>query len=152
MYMDAYRIFRQHIQAPHGQVRVVSAKNNYQISGKYQKLGTLSALERGWCATKRHIHCHSRHSKPTLDVYGWLEVLLQHIQAPYGQAWIISAKNYSQTSGKISYFGHPFSTGNGMLCCSEIHPLLVKHFKTFLRWMRTIKYASDSIQEPSWCT
>ena len=66
-------------------------------------------------------------------------MLLQHIQAPYGQAWIISAKNYSQTSGKISYFGHPFSTGKGMLCCKETHTLMLECFITFLRciWMLT---------------
>ena len=34
---------------------------------------------------------------------------------------------------------------NGMLSCNERHPLLMKCFKTFLRYMRQVKEAPDSV-------
>ena len=60
---------------------------------------------------------------------------------------VISERNNSQLSCKISDFGHPLSTGNGLLYCKEIHPLLLGCFITFLTCIEGITGDPDSINE-----
>ena len=45
-------------------------------------------------------------------------------------------------------FEYPLSTGNVLLCCKERYSLLMKCFITFLRCMKMVERASDSIYEP----
>ena len=45
-------------------------------------------------------------------------------------------------------FGYPLSTRNGILCCNYKHPLLLKCYIVFLRCIRIIGWASNSIYKP----
>ena len=54
----------------------------------------------------------------------------QHLQAHYGQHHIITTKNNSQISLKISAFNQPLCTENMMLCGKERHTLLLEGFLT----------------------
>ena len=38
--------------------------------------------------------------------------------------------------------------GNGMMCCKKIHPLMLKCFIPFLRFIRKVGGASGSIYKP----
>ena len=66
----------------------------------------------------------------------------------HGQHRVISAKNDSQISCKMSDFGHPLCAGNNMMCCKERHPLLLECFIPFFRGIRMIRKASGSIYKP----
>ena len=59
-----------------------------------------------------------------------------------------SAKNDSQISCKYSDFGHPFRTGNRMMCYEKIHSLLLECFIAFLRCIALIRGASDGTKHP----
>ena len=71
-----------------------------------------------------------------------------HVQAPSGHHCVISTNNLSQISCKISDFRHPPNTWNGVLCCTERHPLLLECFITFPCYVRGIEGTSDSIYKP----
>ena len=45
----------------------------------------------------------------------------------------------------MSDYGHPSSTGNGMLYCKEMYVLLLECFITFFICIEMIDLASDSI-------
>ena len=59
----------------------------------------------------------------------------------HGQHRVITVKNNSQISCKMSAFGHPLHTLNEMLCCKKRHPLLFGCSVTFARYMRMIRRA-----------
>ncbi len=59
-----------------------------------------------------------------------------------------SAKNNSQISCKYADFGHPFRTGNWMMCYKKIHSLLLECFTAFLIWITLIIGALDGIKHP----
>ena len=63
----------------------------------------------------------------------------------HGQHHVITTKNNSQISCKISSFGYPLRTQNGMLCYKERHALLLEYSMTVLTYMRIIRGASYSI-------
>ena len=69
----------------------------------------------------------------------------QHLQAGHGQHHVVTNKNNSQISCKISGFGHPLFKGNGILCCKEMYSLLFEWFLTFSRCIRMIRGAFGSI-------
>ena len=53
-------------------------------------------------------------------------------EAPYGPHRVISAKVDSQIAYKMQDVGYPVFTDNGMMCCKEEYPLLLKYFKPSL--------------------
>ena len=65
-----------------------------------------------------------------------------------GPSWATEChyyKNISPISWKMSDFGLPLRTWNGMMCCKEGYLLFPKCFTTFLRYMRMIGRAFDCI-------
>ena len=71
-----------------------------------------------------------------------------HIGTPHGQQGVITPQSNSYISCKMSDSGHLLSTGNGMLCSKGRHPLLLECPITFLRYVKMIERAFDSINEP----
>ncbi len=49
---------------------------------------------------------------------------------------------------KYQILRHHVMTGNGILCCNERHPLLLKCVITFLRYTELFGQASDSTYKP----
>ena len=146
MYRNIYRSPRQQKQAPYAEPWVISTKNNSQFSFKISDLGHPLSNENVMLGCKA-IH-------PLL-----IECFITFIrcigiftgapdsknQACYAQPCVVSTKNNSQFSCKISEFGHPLSNENVILRCKEIHPLLLVCFITFIRCLGRIAGASDSI-------
>ena len=62
---------------------------------------------------------------------------------------IFLCKTDSKTVSKIPYDGYPLSMGNGMMCCKDTHPLLLKYRKPFMACMRKLRWASDIIYMPN---
>ena len=75
--------------------------------------------------------------------------LWKHPWSHHGPYQAISAKIDSQISYKIQGFRYPLSMGNGMLCCNELHPLLMKWSESFLVCIREKGGAFESIFQPS---
>ncbi len=99
----------------------------------------------GWCGAMRGIHCCLKAPQPHLiNKYAW-KSFWQHLYAHYGQHHVITTKNNSKLSLKISAFRLPPRTGNRMMCNMERHPLPLEYFITFPRYIRMLGRASDSI-------
>ena len=64
--------------------------------------------------------------------------LWQYVRDHYGQHSIFSTEKHSQVSSKITNLRHHISKGNVILCRKDRHPLLLKYFITFLRYIRMI--------------
>ena len=62
---------------------------------------------------------------------------------------IFLCKTDFKTVSKIPYDGYPLSMGNGMMCCKDTHPLLLKYRKPFMACMRKLRWASDIIYMPN---
>ncbi len=66
----------------------------------------------------------------------------------YGPQGVIYTGNKSQISRKIPAFLLPFCTGNGIMCCKEQHPLLVRCLIAFIGCIKMAGRAFSSIHKP----
>ena len=87
------------------------------------------------------------HNLPHIYIYIWIMIwpsgsICGSLHDPHH---VVSVGNYYQTSCKISNFGHPISTKNGILYYKERQPLVLEYFKTFLSCMRMIVGVWSSI-------
>ena len=97
--------------------------------------GTLSAQKRGYCPASRDRYCClSISNLPQIYNNDYMNQAIQQQHRISGHC-------------KISNFGHPPSTGNVMLRCKEIHPLLLGCFITFFRCIGRFTQDSDSIYQ-----
>ena len=110
-----------HLQAPHGPNLLITTKTTLNFHVQYVRLWVpLSCLSwkdiAGWYAARRHIHCCSSVSWPSLDVKRWLEDLLT---ASISLSWLTLChfyKNNYQISCKMSaFFG--LLPKHEMWCC-----------------------------------
>ena len=67
--------------------------------------------------------------------------------ACHGQHLVNPTTNNSQFLCKIAAFGHPFHTRNGMLCCKDLHILLLECLITILTYRTMFGRAFDSIHK-----
>ena len=113
----------------------------------FQVPSILSAGEMERCAVRRDIHdCCLSVTSPSLDTWGCLDGFISsYATSPLWSTRWISVKNNSQISCKMPDFMYPLCTENGMLYCTERHPLLMECFIIFLRCIRMIGRASDSV-------
>ena len=72
----------------------------------------------------------------------------QHIWASYSQHHVISAKTSPNFFAKYQNLDTPLNRRSGMLYYKERHPVLPERFITFLRCVRMIVSAPDSIMRP----
>ena len=105
------------------------------------------------CTGKRMVCCNEIHPLPLLMCCSTFLRCIRMaggakgsiFKACYGQYYVITTKNDSQISCKISAFGHIPCTGNGMMCYKETHPLFLECFVNFPRYIRVDGKAPDII-------
>ena len=99
-------------------------------------LGTPSQYQNGLLFQKvRHpllMKCFKTILRCMRLVGGALDSICLSIIGPTGA---FSTRIDSQIAGKMPHFGYTLSTENGMLNCKGRYPLLMKCFKTFLRYI-----------------
>ena len=76
----------------------------------------------------------------------WEDLLTASASPSLSMCYAISVRIASQIACKMSGLWYPpLTMGNGILSCKERHPLLLKCFITFLRCIRKMGGAYDSI-------
>ncbi len=103
----------------------------------------------GWCATmESFIAAEMVHNLPLMNNIDWRS-FQKHLRATHGSDSAISAKVDTQIAHKMLDLGYPLSMENGVLCCKERHPLLMKWSMSFLWCIREMGGAFESICKPS---
>ena len=129
---------------PHG---VISATNNSQIWCKMSASRHPLCTEIGMlCHKERHtlllecfitfLRCMRMNGRASVSIYMPLMV--------HTVSFILKTPLNFHVR-QCQRLGTPFLKGNGISCCKERHPLLIKCLITFLRYMRMIGRASHSI-------
>ena len=127
-------------------IKPILPRLTLKLYTKYQMLSTLSAQEMGWCTAMSDIHYCWSIPIPSSNVcrkMRWAsDSIYKHLVV---HIMIFLCKTDSKTVSKIPYDGYPLSMGNGMMCCKDTHPLLLKYRKPFMACMRKLRWASDDI-------
>ena len=118
-----------------------SFKQNIQL------FGTISAWEIWYCVVRMSIHCCLSVSYAALDVQEWSVEPLKLYLIPLWSSQCIFYQNHSQVSSKISDSGQYINMENMILCCKDIHSLVLECFITSLRCTRMVGRSSDSVSE-----
>ena len=112
-------------------------------------VGTLSIWQMGWYVTRRDSHCLWSVSEPFLDAQDRWEV---HPIACGCNSWVSLCHFLLTPTLKLTQntrFWYPLSMANEMMYYKEQQPLLMKCFRTWLRYMRQMWSASNNICLPT---
>ena len=120
----------------------------FKLHTKYKMLSTFSAQEMGWCTAIGDTHCCWSLPIPSCGIFEKMRLASDSI---YKHLLLFTPWHFchtdSQIASTIPYDGYPLtlSMGNGMMCCKDTHPLLLKYRKPFMACMRKLRWASDDI-------